>query len=207
MKQASHGLRRATPVTGLLRIALSIVGLTAAASATAESLLAIGPQGVQSLVAGQLFDRTGRWYLIDDGACRTFLDSPRTQLSSDRLVLHAHLTSRLGQSLGGTCAGADFASNVTLSGRLRGSGHVLVLEDIRIDRVDEESTRNALNLALQLDPAALPRSANIDVSQYVKRDLIPAGGAPTRLDEFHIVNITTRADAVVIHFDLRLSAP
>lgn len=185
----------------------SLWAVLAAVPATAESLLAIGPRGVQNLVVAQLFDRSGRWYLIDDGGCHTFLDSPRTQLQTDCLVLHAHLTSRLGQAIGSNCAGADFASDVTLSGKLRGSGHLLVMEDIRIDRVDEESTRNALNLALQVDPAVLPRSTNIDVSEYIKRDVVPAGGALTRLDEFHIVNITTRADAVVIHFDLRLSAP
>jgi len=195
------------PPASRLVAALSLSTALAAMPATAESLLAIGPRGVQNLVAGQLFDRTGRWYLIDDGGCYTFLDSPRTQLQNDRLILHAHLTSRLGQDIGGNCAGANFSSNVTLSGRLHGSGHVLVLEDIRIDRVDEESTRNALNLALQVDPAALPHSANIDVSEYLKRDVVPAGGALARLDEFHIMNITTRADAVVIHFDLRLSSP
>jgi len=44
---------------------------------------------------------------------------------------------------GDGCVGADFASNVTLSGKLHGSGHFLILDDIRIDRVDDESARNA----------------------------------------------------------------
>jgi hypothetical protein len=53
----------------------------------------------------------------------------------------------------------------------------------------------------------MPHAANIDVSDLVRKDVIAAGGSPARLDEFRIVNITTRADAVVIQFDLRLSAP
>jgi hypothetical protein len=191
-------------------VRIAVVTLSALAwtlPAAAQSVLSLGPLGVQTLVVQQLFDRAGRWYLIDDGRCYTYLESPRTQLAAERLVLHAHLSSRLGQTIGNMCAGADFASNITLSGRLHGGGHLLILDDIRIDRVDDESTRNALNLALQLDPQVMPHAANIDVSDLVRKDVIAAGGAPARHDEFSIVKNTTRADAVVIQFDLRLSAP
>jgi hypothetical protein len=173
----------------------------------AQSVLSVGPRSVQTLVVEQLFNRAGRWYLIDDGGCYTYLESPQTRLTLDRLVLRAHLSSRLGQRMGKDCVGADFASNVTLSGKLHGSGHLLILDDIRIDRVDDESTRSALNLALQVDPQVMPRAANIDVSEFVRKDVIAAGRSPARLDEFRIVKITTGADAVVIHFDLSLSVP
>ena len=175
--------------------------------AVAQSVLSVGPRSVQTLVLEQLFDRAGRWYLIDDGDCYTYLESPHTHLAVDRLVLRAHLSSRLGQRIGNGCVGADFASNVTLSGKLHGSGHFLILDDIRIDRVDDESARNALNLALQVDPQLIPRAANIDVSEFVRKDVIAAGGSSARLDEFRIVNITTRPDSIVIQFDLSLSVP
>jgi len=103
--------------------------------------------------------------------------------------------------------GADFASNVTLSGKLHGSGHFLILDDIRIDRVDDESARNALTLALQINPQLMPRAANIDVSEFVRKDVIAAGGSSAHLDEFRIVNITTRADSIAIQFDLSFSVP
>ena len=175
--------------------------------AAAQSVLSAGPRSIQTLVVEQLFVRAGRWYLADDGACYTYLESPQTRLTADRLILHAHLSSRLGQRMGSGCVGADFSSNITLSGKLHGSGHLLVLDDIRIDRVDDESTRNALTLALQVDPQLIPRSAKVDVSEYVRKDVIAGGGSPARLDEFHIVNVATRADAVVIHFELSLSVP
>ena len=176
-------------------------------SAVAQSVLTVGPHNVQTLVFEQLFNRAGRWYLIDDGDCYTYLESPHTHIALDRLVLRAHLSSRFGQRMGSGCVGADFASNVTLSGKLHGSGHFLILDDIRIDRVDDESARNALNLALQVDPQLIPRAANIDVSEFVRKDVIAAGGSSARLDEFRIVNITTRPDSIVIQFDLSLSVP
>jgi hypothetical protein len=180
--------------------------LVAAAPATAESRLIVGPRTLQELVVTQLFDHSGRWYWIADGGCHTYLDSPRTQLQNDRLVLHARLTSRLGQDIGGTCAGADFASGMTLSGKLRGQGQTVQLEDIHIDRIDDDATRSALNVALQLDPSLLPRTLAIDVADYVRRQVFPAGGA-AHLEEFHILGLTTRPDAVEIDFEMRLKAP
>ena len=176
-------------------------------SAVAQSVLTVGPRNVQTLVLEQLFNRAGRWYLIDNGDCYSYLESPHTHIALDRLVLRAHLSSRFGQRMGSGCVGADFASNVTLSGKLHGSGHFLILDDIRIDRVDDELARNALNLALQVDPQLIPRAANIDVSEFVRKDVIAAGGSSARLDEFRIVNITTRPDSIVIQFDLSLSVP
>jgi hypothetical protein len=176
--------------------------------ATAASVLSLGPRAVQTLIAEQLFNRGGRWYLIDDGGvCYTYLESPRARLVAERLVLNAHLSSRLGQRIGNSCAGADLASNVTLSGKLRGAEHKLILDDIRIDRVDDETTRTALDLALQLAPQSIPRSATIDLLELVGKQAPAAGGSAPHIDQFHILNITTRADAVVIQFDVSLSAP
>jgi len=199
------GFRQLAAPARMAAAALSMCVLTLPAAA--ESVLSVGPRSVQTLVVEQLFSRAGRWYLTDDGGCYAYLESPQSRLALDRLVLHAHLSSRLGQRMGSGCVGADFASNVTLSGKLHGSGHLLVLDDIRIDRVDDESTRNALNLALQVDPQLMPHAANIDLSEFVRKDVITHGGSPARLEEFRIVNITTRVDAVVIHFDLSLSMP
>jgi hypothetical protein len=188
---------------------------TAAMSAAATALpaapsstLSLGPRGVQTLVVEQLFDRKGRWYLIDDeGVCYTYLESPRVRLTPDRLVLKAHLVSRLGQRFGSNCVGADLVSDVTVSGKVRGSGHQLMLDDIRIDHVDDEAVRNALNLALQVNPDSIPRTARIDVLEPLRKQAFTAGGFAVHVDEMHIANITTRNDTLVIQFDLNLSAP
>jgi hypothetical protein len=192
----------------LLREAALLTAFTSLIPAAAASVLSLGPRAVQTLIATQLFNRDGRWYLIDDGGvCYTYLESPHARLVSDRLVLNAHLSSRLGQRIGNTCAGADLASNVTLSGKLRGTEHKLILDDIRIDHVDDDTTRNALDLALQLAPQAIPRTASLDLLELVGKQALAAGGSAVHIDQFHIVNISTRSDAVVIQFDVNLSAP
>lgn len=194
---------------------LAAAACTAAVAAAAPALptapgstLSLGPRGVQSLVADQLFNRDGRWYLIDDeGVCFTYLESPHVRLASDRLVLKAHMVSRLGQRFGGNCVGADLASNVTVSGKVRGTDHLLILDDIRIDRVDDEAARNALNLAVQVAPDSIPRTARIDVLEPLRRQAFTSGGFAVHVDQIHIANITTRNDTLVIQFDLSLSAP
>lgn len=188
-------------------VAAILSALALAPPAIAQSVLTVGPRNVQALVLQQLFNRAGRWYLIDDGDCYTYLESPHTRIALNRLVLRAHLSSRFGQRMGNGCVGADFASNVTLSGNLHGSGHLLILDDIRIDRVDDESARNALDLALKVDPQLIPRSANIDISEFVREDAISAGDSSAHLDEFRIVNITTRPDSIAVQFELRMSMP
>jgi hypothetical protein len=198
---------RLIPTAYSRAVAAFLATLALSLPAAAQSMLTVGPRNVQTLVLEQLFNRDGRWYLIDDGACYTYLESPHTHIALDRLVLRARLSSRFGQQMGNSCVGADFASNVTLSGKLHGSGHFLILDDIRTDRVDDESARNALDLALQVEPQMIPRAAKIDISEFVTKDAITAGGSPARIDEFRIVNITTRPDSIVIQFDLSMSVP
>jgi hypothetical protein len=192
----------------LLKSVILFGAFALSASAPAASSLSLGPRTIQTLLVDQLFNDKGRWYLIDDGGvCFTYLDSPRVHLEADRLVLNAHLSSRLGQRIGNNCAGANFASNVTLSAKLRGNEHKLVLEDIRIDHVDDESTRQALALALQIDPQALPKTANLDVFEFMQKQMASTGSPPAHLEQFRISNIATRPDAVVVQFDLSLKAP
>jgi hypothetical protein len=176
--------------------------------AIGASVFSLGPRGVQSLVADQLFTKHGKWYLIDDGeVCYTYLESPRTHLEADRLVLNAHMTSRLGQRVGNNCMGADLASNVTLSGRLRATDHKLLLDDIRIDHVDDDSTRAALALAQQLAPQAMPHSVGIDVLELLRKQVSTNGVLPVHVDQFRILDLTTRPDGVTIQVDLSLSTP
>jgi hypothetical protein len=192
----------------LAALAATLAALIPTAPASAASLLTLGPKGIQTLVADQLFSKNGRWYLIDDGGvCFTYLQSPRTHLEADRLVLNARLTSRLGQRVGDTCIGADFASTITLSGKLRATDSKLVLDDIRIDRVDDEATRGALTLALQVAPQALPRSASIDVLELLRKQVVENSGLPIRVQQFHILNLTTRPEGVTIQVDVSLGTP
>jgi hypothetical protein len=181
--------------------------LLSALTLAQASELAIGANTIQKLIAEQLFNKQGRWYLLDDGPCYAYLESPRTRLQDGRLLLDAHLSSRIGVQVAGNCVGSGFASNVTLSGRLVGKGSTLTIEDIRIDHVDDEATRSVFDLVQNVAPQALPRALNFDVLAAVRGTPINAAGVAVSLSKFRIVDVTTQAGAVLVHFDLSLSTP
>jgi hypothetical protein len=171
------------------------------------SELVVGAQSVQKLVAEQLFNQQGRWYLMDNGPCYIFLESPRTRLASGRVVLDAHLSSRVGVAVGGNCMGSGFASKVTLSGKPVGKASTVTLDDVRVDHVEDGATAQVVDLLQSVTAQALSRAFSLDVLAAVRGAPITAAGIPISLTQFRIADVTTRSDAIVVHFDLSLSAP
>jgi hypothetical protein len=190
----------------LIRYAFAI--LTAVGSvAAAASDLSLGPASIQKIVAEQLFNQEGRWYLVDNGPCYAYFDRPKTHLTDGRLILNAHLSARIGLQIGGNCAGTDMASNVTISARPVGKGSSLTLEDIRFDRVEDGASRDALNAIQQIAPEALPKAFSFDLLALVKDKSIRAVGVPVTVSQFRILTTETRRDAVRITYDMSLTAP
>lgn len=179
----------------------------AAPSVIDASELSIGANTIQKMISQQLFNRQGRWYLSDDGPCYVYLESPHTRLQNGRLVLDAHMSSRVGLRMGDNCVGSGFASNVTLSGRLVGKGSTLTIDDIRFDHVDDSATRDVFDLVQNAAPQALPHAVNLDVLAYVRGAPMNAAGIAVTVKQFRIVDVGTQSDAVVVRFDMSLTTP
>ena len=190
----------------MFRYALAVL-TTVTAFAAAASDLSLGPASIQKIVAEQLFNQQGRWYLVDNGPCYAFFDHPKTRLTDGRLILNAHLSARIGLQIGDNCAGTDLASNVTISARPVGKGSSLTLEDIRFDRVDDGASRDALNAIQQIAPEALPKAFSFDLLALVKDKSINAVGIAVKVTRFQILNTETKPAAVRITYDMTLTAP
>jgi hypothetical protein len=175
--------------------------------AAAASDLSLGPASIQKIVTEQLFTQQGRWYLVDNGPCHAYFERPKTHLTDGRLVLDAHLTARIGIQVGDGCAGSDFRANVTLSAKPVGKASSLTLTDIRVDHVDDDASRDALQMIQQIAPDALPKAFSFDVLTIVKSRSLSAAGIPVTVSQFRILSTETRRDAVVITFDMSLTAP
>jgi hypothetical protein len=178
----------------------------AVARADASELI-VGSNTLQKIIGEQLFNNHGRWYLLENGRCYAYLENPHTRLKQGRLLLDAHLSARVGVDVGGNCLGSAFASNVTLSGRLVGKTSTLTLDDIRIDHVDDEATREVFDLIQDAVPQALPRVLKLDVLAAVRGTPISTAGVVVSVTQFRIIDVTTQSNNVVIHYDLSLSAP
>ncbi|MBS0422653.1 MAG: hypothetical protein JSR66_33410 [Proteobacteria bacterium] len=190
----------------MIRYAFAVLAMTSVITSEASDL-SLGPAAIQKLVAEQLFNQQGRWYLVDNGPCYAFFDRPKTLLTDGRLVLNARLSARIGIQIGDSCAGTDMASNVTMSARPVGKGSSLTLDDIRFDHVDDNTSRDAINLIQQMAPQALPKAFSFDLLALVKDRSINALGIPVSVTQFRITQTETKREAVRITYDMSLAVP
>jgi hypothetical protein len=190
----------------LIRYALALFVAVTSGTATASDL-ALGPNSIQKLIAEQMFTQQGRWYLVDNGPCYAYLERPKTRLREGRLILDAHLSGRIGIQMGDSCAGSQIGTNITLSAKPVAKGPSLSLDDIRVDRVEDSASRDILDVIRQIAPQALPKSFSLDVLTFLRSKSVGAAGFPVTVDQFRILNAQTRRDAVVISFDISLTAP
>jgi hypothetical protein len=181
---------------------LSLCGFLGRATA---SELVIGRQALQSLVEASVFKDQGRWYLAK-GKCYAYLERPHVTLEAGRVIIDAHLSSLLGLTVGGSCVGTEMMSDVKVSGKLVGSGSHIEIDDIRIDNVQDESTRQVIELLQSATGRSLPKSVNIDLMPLLKPTSVPGTDINVSATNLAIAHVTTLADAVDVEFEVKLTA-
>jgi hypothetical protein len=181
---------------------LSLCGFLGRAVA---SELVISREALQALVVTSVFKDQGRWNLVK-GKCYAYLERPHVALGGDRIIIDAHLSSRLGLTVGDSCVGTELASDVRLSGRLVGSGSHIEIDDIRIDNVQDESTREVVQLLQSATGGTLPKSANIDLLPLLKPTSVPGTDIKVSATSLEIGSVSTHGDAVDVEFEIKLSA-
>ena len=186
----------------LLWACVSLCGWVGSARA---SELVIGPEALQTLVAASVFKDQGRWYL-SRGKCYAYLERPHVALEAGRVIIDAHLSSRLGVTVGDSCMGTELMSDVRVSGKLVGSGSHIEIDDIRIDHVQDESTRQVVELLQSATGGSLPKSVNVDLLPLLKPTSVPGTDIKVSATNLAIASVTTRTDAVDVEFEVKLTA-
>jgi hypothetical protein len=181
---------------------LSLCGFVGRAVA---SELVIGREALQTLVVTSIFKDQGRWYLAK-GKCYAYLERPHVALESARVVIDAHLSSRLGLTIGDTCVGTEMMSDVRVSGNLVGSGSHIQIDDIHIDNVQDESARSVIQLLQSATGGSLPKSVNIDLVPLLKPTTVPGTDINVSATNLAIAKVSTLADAVDVEFEIKLTA-
>jgi hypothetical protein len=186
----------------LFVLCLSLSGLAGRATA---SELVIGREALQTVMVASLFKDQGRWYLVK-GKCFAYLERPNVALDSGRVIINAHLSSRLGLTVGDACMGTELMSDVRVSGKLVGSGTHIEIDDIRIDNVQDENTRKVIDLLQSATGGSLPKSANIDLLPLLKPTSVPGTDIKVSATNLAIAKVTTLTDAVDVEFEVKLTA-
>src|ERR1700722_3927178 len=186
----------------LIVTCLSLCGFVDRAIA---SELVIGREALQTLVVASVFKDQGRWYLAK-GKCYAYLERPHVALDAGRVIIDAHLSSQLGLMVGDSCIGAAMMSDVRVSGKLVGSGSHIEIDDIRIDNVQDESTRKVIELLQSATGGALPKSVNIDLLPLLKPTSVPGTDIRVSATNLAIAKVETLADAGDVQFEIKLTA-
>jgi hypothetical protein len=207
MRSKAEWLDGKAAVANLRRRALIVtcLGLCGFLGRANASELVIGREALQTLVEASVFKDQGRWYLAK-GKCYAYLDRPHVALEAGRVVISAHLSSLLGLTVGGSCVGTQMMSDVKVSGKLVGSGTHIDIDDIRIDNVQDESTRQVIELLQSATGHSLPRSVNIDLVPLLKPTSVPGTDINVAATNLAIARVTTLADAVDVEFEVKLTA-
>jgi hypothetical protein len=187
----------------------SLILICAAAGAYSAPVpaaeLVITRDAVQALVVETLFSDRGKWFLVK-GACYAYLERPRVGLAAGRLTIEGYLSSRVGLDVNGSCVGTNFASDVKLSGRLVAAGSRITLNDIRIDYVKDDSTRQALELLQSAAGTSLPRAVDIDLLQMLQPSIVPGTTLRVAVTQLDVTAVTTGPDRVTVDFEMHLTA-
>jgi hypothetical protein len=173
--------------------------------ASRASELVIGREALQTLVVGSLFSDQGRWFLLK-GTCYAYLEHPHVALAAARVIIDAHLSSKLGVTVGDSCVGADMASNVKMSGKLVGSGSHIKIDDIRIDNIQDDSTRSVVELLQSATGGSLPHSVDLDLLPLLEPTSVPGTGIQVSATNLTITTVATLANSVDVTFDIKLMA-
>jgi hypothetical protein len=207
MRSNSGWLKGAAPKRQLRHRALFLVCLSLGGfdGRAIASELVIGRDALQTLVVTSVFKDEGRWYLLK-GKCYAYLERPHVALDASRVIIDAHLSSRLGVTVGDSCIGTEMKSDVRVSGKLVGSGSHIEIDDIRIDNVQDESTRQVIELLQSATGRSLPKSVNIDLVPLLKPTSVPGTDIKVSATNLAIANVATLADSVEVEFEIKLSA-
>jgi hypothetical protein len=156
---------------------------------------------VQKLLKQALFNGPQeRMYLAAD-PCYAYLEYPAVRLQGGRLLISGHLSARVGVAAGGSCIGPGLASDFTVSGKPAFEGGVLILEDLRIDKVNDGLT----DLVRQALLPRLPRAMQFDLRAAVQGLLrTPQGQVQAMVDTFSILEVTAENDQLVTRLDFKL---
>jgi hypothetical protein len=87
-----------------------------------------------------------------------------------------------------------------------GSGSHIEIDDIRIDNVQDESTRKVIELLQSATGGALPKSVDIDLLPLLKPTSVPGTDIKVSATNVAIAKVATLADAVDVQFEIKLTA-
>jgi hypothetical protein len=188
---------------------IALVLLLAVSPAVHAVELKISAQALEHTLKTQLFNTAdGRYYIKGDAnsACRVYAESPKVSFSSDRIVVHVHISAKLGTHIHGTCLGIGLSPDADVSLLPDAEGETIGFRDARIEQLSESRELNFVLMPFL--SRKVPSSMKVNAATLLRQALaqsLQSTGYDLKLDRLKIHSMQIQDNALVVDVDGDLS--
>jgi hypothetical protein len=169
----------------------------------------VSAQALERTLQTQLFNTPdGRYYMHGDAksACYVYAEKPQVSFKDDRVWVHVHTRSKLGEGIHGACVGVSLTTDADVSFVPDAEGESVGFRDARLEKVSDSKELNFLLVPFLSHK--LPSQMKINAADLMRNLLsqsMAATGYKLTLDSLKIHSMIVDHDALVVDVDAVLS--
>ncbi len=166
-------------------------------------------QALERTLQTQLFNGPdGRYYMRGDAnsACYVYAEKPQVSFKDDRVVVHVHTKSKLGEGIHGACVGVSLTTDADVSVVPDAEGESVGFRDARIERISDSKELNFLLVPFLSHK--LPSQMKINAADLMRSLLsqsLATTGYKLTLDTLKLHSMMVDHGALVVDVDAGLS--
>jgi hypothetical protein len=193
----------------LRRVVLVLVLLVLAAPRAHAIEVRVSANALERTLRTQLFSGAdGRYYMRGDrtSACFVYAEDPHVSFKDDRVVVHVHTRSKLGEGIRGACLGVSLTTDADVSFIPDAEGESIGFRDARVERLSESRELNFLLVPFL--SSKLPAQMKVNAADLMAKLLsqsVPATGYKLALDSLKLHSMLVDHNALVVDVDAAMS--
>jgi hypothetical protein len=168
----------------------------------------VSAQALERTLQTQLFNTPdGRYYMSGSAttACYVYAEKPKVSFKDDRVVVHVHTRSKLGEGIHGACVGVSLTTDADVSFVPDAEGESVGFRDARVEKVSDSKELNFLLIPFLSHK--LPSQMKINAADLMRNLLsqsISSTGYKFTLDSLKIHSMIVDHEALVVDVDAGL---
>jgi len=168
----------------------------------------VSAQALERTLQTQLFNTPdGRYYMSGSAttACYVYAEKPKVSFKDDRVVVHVHTRSKLGEGIHGACVGVSLTTDADVSFVPDAEGESVGFRDARVEKVSDSKELNFLLIPFLSHK--LPSQMKINAADLMRNLLsqsISSTGYKFTLDSLKIHSMIVDHEALLVDVDAGL---
>jgi hypothetical protein len=193
----------------LRRVVLVLVLLVLTAPRAHAIEVKVSANALERTLRTQLFSGAdGRYYMRGDrtSACFVYAEDPHVSFKDDRVVVHVHTRSKLGEGIRGACLGVSLTTDADVSFIPDAEGESIGFRDARVERLSESRELNFFLVPFL--SSKLPAQMKVNAADLMAKLLsqsVATTGYTLALDSLKLHSMLVDHDALVVDVDAAMS--